>query len=253
MWVNPALQRHKEEAALIGHMLLAYGEIELLTALCLARALNSQDSAFRMMYRIMGETNRIQGADAIMRPAYVAAQLVAEYDRAMASVSECTTIRNRYAHCQWADHAAEKGSGLFFVNLRDSAMGQEPLDYFWLHVDVPLLTEQTDHFDYTAELLQYVEAELAARTGRSRGHGFQVPPERPRPPKNNDAMKHIPRWLDSDQQQRHLEHAQGRIPGDAQPKPKWTAPRETNRQRRDRLIAQAVLKRAATGKPKDDK
>jgi hypothetical protein len=118
MWLNPAIRRHPEEAAIVGRLLLSYGELELMVAECLGNALFDRAIALQAIFSIMGESARINLADALMRSRYVMWKLEGEYGLAIGAMKQCIQIRNQYAHCTWGD---AEGAGLFFTNLQDGS------------------------------------------------------------------------------------------------------------------------------------
>src|SRR5688500_6557574 len=62
-----AFQRYPKEAAIIGRLLAGYGDLEYELHLSLGAALGSDEAALRAMFRVRGEKQRIQIADALMR------------------------------------------------------------------------------------------------------------------------------------------------------------------------------------------
>jgi hypothetical protein len=66
----PALHRYPEEAARIGRIIAAFGEIEFILALCLGEVLNDSDTALRVIFRLASDRARIDTLDALLRPAY---------------------------------------------------------------------------------------------------------------------------------------------------------------------------------------
>ncbi len=239
MWLNPALRRYPSEAALLGHMLLAYGELELMVSECLCAAIESQDDARRMMFRIMGETSRIQATSAIMRRTYVAAGLGAEFDQAIGAVEYCITVRNLFAHCHWADHAE---GGLFFTSLQDPAKATESFDYWYRHVDVPLLTELAEYFDYAAESLQFIQFELRLRQKKIKCHAFPMPKVRIPPKKHNPPAEHIPPWLDQGGQRRHIERTQEQEALDRSRREKRETMDVASHQKRVRAVGRRIVR-----------
>ena len=206
MWLNPALRRYPKEAAIVGHLVLSYGELELIITKALGAALGNEPVAMRTMFRLIGERNRIEAADALMREGYCAFGLEGQYGTAIGAMKQCTKIRNQYAHCHWGD---QDGAGLFFTDLQDPARSATTFDYWWRHVDVPLLEQQAGYFDFAAEAMQFIHVELVLRQGKSQSHPFLMPKGQKPPPLHNPPEKHIPPWLDEDGKRQHLVHAEG--------------------------------------------
>src|SRR5690242_17572934 len=144
---------YPDEVAAIGRMLIGYGEIEYLTCVCLFHALGP-DTAFRVMYRSRGESQRITIADAIMQPVYIKAKMGRDYAETFKAISHCRTIRNQYAHC----HLAPRGSGgdLSFVSFEDAATANGgDMTITIRRVSPDLLRRQEDHFEFARAALIY--------------------------------------------------------------------------------------------------
>ncbi|HUC67231.1 MAG TPA: hypothetical protein VMA53_17455 [Stellaceae bacterium] len=228
MPLNPVFDRHVYEGITIGRMLLNYGEIELLIGMLLGNALESQDTALRTMFRIIGESARVSAADALMRETYKRAGLEAEYADMIGAVRWCIRARNQYAHCHWGDD--ERAPGIFFTELGEPAKATEGFEYWWRHVDIDLLTEQLAHFEYAGDCLAYVNFEFLHRRGKSKPHNAQMPPKRQQPNLHNPPELHIPPWLTEDERRRHIERTRAETASDhsllSQPKPKKPSSRE---------------------------
>jgi hypothetical protein len=206
MPLNPVFDRNPVEGMLIGRMLLNYGEIELLVAMLLGNAIEEQNTALRMMFRIIGESSRIAAADALMRKAYKTRELEPEYADAIGAVRWCVKVRNQYAHCHWGDDPGTEG--VFFTELGEPAKASEGFEYWFRHVDYALLAEQIAYFDYAGDCLSYVNFEYITRQGKIPGHTALMPSKRAPPSLHNPPALHIPQWLSPEQRQRHTERAQ---------------------------------------------
>jgi hypothetical protein len=196
----PALHRFPAEAARIGRIVAAFGEIEFLLALCLGEALNDRDTALRTIFRLASDRARIDTADALLRPAFSKSGHVTQYAEMIGAVRHCRTIRNQYAHCHYGDH---RTAGLFLTNLQDAAEKPEAFEYQWRHVDVPLLDQQEHFFLYVQLGLQFLEGDYRFKSGRTRvPYGHPWPPKREPPPLHNPPSQHIPPWLSEDAKRR---------------------------------------------------
>src|SRR4051794_31432912 len=81
--IQRAFQLCPEEGAIIGRLLAGYGELEVDLALCVAATLDDDvDTAFRIMFRLRGESQRIEIADAFIQQHY-SAGLRSEYGEAL--------------------------------------------------------------------------------------------------------------------------------------------------------------------------
>jgi hypothetical protein len=117
------------------------------------------------LFRIRGEARRINVGEALGRPAYQGVSLEADFDEAIAAMKHCRLIRNQYAHCNWWDDNSGK---LAFANLEDAAKDPTVVPDLLEpeHVDVPLLQSQEAFYQYTDDLLAYVNYEGRTRSGK---------------------------------------------------------------------------------------
>jgi hypothetical protein len=204
----PALHRHPDEAARIGRIVAAFGEIEFLLGLCLGEALSNRDAGLRGMFRLLTDRGRIDMADALARPAYEKIGATSHFDETIMNIKYCRRIRNQYAHCHYGDEW--NGFGLYLTNLTDAAKGHDSFEYLWRHVDAPLLELQEAYFLHTIRGLRYLEWEYQFKTGKIlSGHGLPWPTTLAPPPKHNPPSQHIPQWLPEEAKKRHLELAEG--------------------------------------------
>jgi hypothetical protein len=198
----PAFHRHPEEAARIGRIIAAFGEIEFMLGLCLGEALSDRDAGLRGMFRLLSDRGRIDMADALARPAYERIGEAPHFDETITNIKYCRQIRNQYAHCHYGDEW--NGVGLYLTNLTDAADGHHSFDYLWRHVDVPLLDLQEAYFLNTIQRLLYLEWEYQFKIGKLSGHGLPWPTALAPPPKHNPPSQHIPQWLPEETKKRHL-------------------------------------------------
>src|SRR5260221_3902636 len=64
----PALHRFPDEAARIGRIVAAFGEIEFILAMCVGEVLCDPDAARRAIFRLASGRARIDTLDALLRP-----------------------------------------------------------------------------------------------------------------------------------------------------------------------------------------
>ncbi|MEA2825243.1 MAG: hypothetical protein QOF03_1725 [Alphaproteobacteria bacterium] len=233
-----------EEASLAGRIILTYGQMEFLLAGCVSHTTPDPTSAFRIFYRIIGETARIEIADALIQPWVQDKELAGHYGLVIGALRECVQIRNQFAHCGWrTDEATHTGTGLFFVNFSDPA--EAPLGFklnmAWRHIDVPLLIEQLDYFGYVIAGLLYLSRAFGW-TGTKEPNPFPAPKARRPPRRYNSPDLHIPPWLDEDQKRQYLELAGAPKSASHSRKSKSKPPQVSKRQRRQQRIAQATKK-----------
>jgi hypothetical protein len=255
--INPAFDRHREEAAIIGRILASFGEIEFSVCRNAGHATNMPEQVPKALYRLRMTSARLELADALMKSAFVSANLGEEYAETQVMVSRCLQIRNQYAHCNWADHAPNPEAGLFFADLQKAAdsdaVVHESLAY--RHVDVPLLEAQMEYFCLTMEWLSYLDAELGFLAGRLGHHAWPKPPRPALPPLHNPPEKHVPPFLSVGLQALHLARAHAALGGHPTPTPAQQAleaarvAKKAGKQAdRDRSTAQ----RSGTAKPEPD-
>jgi hypothetical protein len=92
------------EMSVIGRLLVDYGELELDLMNCVQVARSFDlNATLKVMFRVRGESNRIDIADGLGRTAYVAVNLETEFDSMIAAMKHCLRIRNKYAHAYWHD------------------------------------------------------------------------------------------------------------------------------------------------------
>ena len=181
----PIHARFPKEMAVIGRLLVDYGELELDLMNCV-QVLRNYDlnSTLKSMFRVRGETNRIDIADALGRVPYTAVKMTTEFDTVIAAMRQCLRIRNRYAHAFW--HDPDQGKALCYVSLEELAKeADEVRDLTALtfyYIDEPLLLKQEAFFEYTRALINYVNHEGQFQTGKFKQRIFPLPTPVPPPP-----------------------------------------------------------------------
>jgi hypothetical protein len=213
--INPAFRRFPTEAALIGRILAAFGEIEVSVCRNAAQSLQMYNTIMKTLYGIGITSSRIETANRLMRETFESSGLTDDHDTAMGLVRHCLKIRNQFAHCNWADHDE---AGLFFADLQASAEKPD-FSHNFKHVDPALLQQQEDYFGVTMEQLEWLNQEIAVRQGRLRSHFWQKPIIPTPPPLHNPADQHVPPWLSEDQKALHLARALARQGGAPTPTP----------------------------------
>jgi hypothetical protein len=168
----PAFQKYHNEAAIIGRLLAGYTTLEISLLNCTHVIRDDFDTVLKTMFRVRGETQRINIADAFGRHHYHKHKLATQFERAISSMRYCLRIRNQYAHCVWYDDLSGR---LSLTNLEDTAKKHKYLSDFGslpvFYVDIPLLQKQEEFFFYTNGLLCWVNYE-----GRTRAGKLSIPP-----------------------------------------------------------------------------
>jgi hypothetical protein len=183
MPLMPAFHRRKQNAASVGRLVTGYGELEFLLAWCAGTALAceipinhgktaaqhriaGEHEGVRRIFSIRGETNRIDAAKRLIRPAALKAGMQNDYIELMASFKSCLRIRNSFAHCNW--HLSKK-RGLFFVDLEEAAKSGSVFPLKQRHADTKTLEMIEQYFVYVFHCLHYLSATLAIKNGLLRG------------------------------------------------------------------------------------
>ena len=96
------LDRHPAERDLIGKIILAYGVLEVALMEAVKAALDGDTyTANRVLFRLKSESNRLEVADALVRPQFSKHKLGQAWEQAYAAFKFCKGIRNAYAHSTW--------------------------------------------------------------------------------------------------------------------------------------------------------
>ena len=164
------------EGATVGRLLAGYSKIEVGLLHCVQMGRGGDlDTVLKKMFRIRGETRRINEAEMLGQPAYHRLRLAADFRKAIRIVRYCLKIRNQYAHWVWWDDHSGK---LAFANLEDLAQRKRPVrDLTKLkahHVDAALLDAHEAYFVYADAYLAWVNHEGRARDGKLK-HGNPLP------------------------------------------------------------------------------
>jgi hypothetical protein len=170
--------QHRE---ILGTLLIAYGEIDWALATCLQRALDITPSdATRILFRVRGESARMEVCDAIVRPVFTKMGLGGQWGNAIGAARHCKKIRNQYAHCHWRKF---DDGVLRFLNLDEEAAAAEgPLIVSAIPLNLDLLQRQRNYFIYTLDWLYYLEEEYSQRLGKSSSNNQVAPKSIPQPP-----------------------------------------------------------------------
>jgi len=110
--VMPAFQRFPAEAAIIGRLLAEYAELEIALLDCVSAAREDFDATLKAMFRVRGETARINVGDALGHQVYDRLGLRADFELAVSAMRYCLKIRNQYAHCNWDDDFGRRAGAL---------------------------------------------------------------------------------------------------------------------------------------------
>lgn len=193
MRIMPAFHRFPNEAAMIGRLLAGYGELEFDMCEVVGVVLRDPTLAFRAVFRMRQESQRIDLMDSFLHKAVEKYGLSGPYGHALGAIRYCRTIRNQFAHSHWIDFKTE---GLFFTNLEDAARsnkGGEPLAHF-RHVDVQLLQSHEAYYSYAQDCLLFLQHTIRAKDAEAIGgsyhHPWTEPKAQAQPPLHNPPELH---------------------------------------------------------------
>lgn len=178
----PVFHKFPEEAAIIGRLLAGYSELEIGLMHCVQDVRMDFDVVLKTMFRTRGETQRIDIADALGRMHFAMDNLETQFAMAIGNMRYCLKIRNQYAHCAWNSDASGK---LAFSDLEEIARQNDMVGNFKslkvFHLNVPLLTQQEQYFEYVDSLLSWLRYEDQVRCALLQSNPYQEPEQLKRP------------------------------------------------------------------------
>lgn len=181
--IMPAFDKFPREGAIVGRLLVGYGELELGLCFCVAAARDDFNMVFKAMFRPRGESQRILIADAMGRGPLHQAGVAQPFEEAISAMKLCLKIRNQFAHCYWTD---DFGRQLGFVELEDTADKNRTINdvYHIKASDITLavLEAQEAYFVYTRDLLAHLTSRVKQGARKSPGSVFPAPKTVSRPP-----------------------------------------------------------------------
>jgi hypothetical protein len=178
-WIT-FLSDFPEEEAILGRLVVGYGELEFEVLNCLAVVLGDVPTATRVLFRTRGEEQRLQVADALLREPFSSNNLGDTYCSAFADMMHCRKVKNQYAHTHWFSRA----SGLAFIDLEATAK-KSGKSVTYLPIDLELVKEQEDFFIYTGGCLAYLWRELKFRLDPVATHTWKLPKKIPQVRRHN--------------------------------------------------------------------
>lgn len=176
--------QYPKEGEIVGKILAGYSDLEIGLMICVMTVRKDFDAVFKTMYRIRGETSRIDVADALGRNHFHEIKLGTPFEMAVGSARHCLQIRNQYAHCAWYGD----GSGYIkFSALEEMANKHERFTSFETiplrRANLALLEEQHAYFDYLDLLLIWLRWEALLHKNPDVKENPHVRPKEPtRPP-----------------------------------------------------------------------
>jgi hypothetical protein len=151
-------QKFDAEGATVGRLLAGYSNIEVGLLHCVVAARGGNlDTVLKKLFRIRGETRRINEAEKLALDECQRLRLATDFQKAIRVVRYCLKVRNQYALWVWWDDYSGR---LAFANLEELAARKRPVkDLGKLrphHVDAALLAAQDAYFVYPDRLLAWV-------------------------------------------------------------------------------------------------
>ncbi len=142
------------------------------------------NSTLKSMFRIRGETNRLDIADALGQEPYDRRGLASEFKQTVDAIRYCLRIRNKYAHAYW--HDPNQGTELCYLSLEELAKEEvfikDLTSLMFYFIDEPLLLQQEAFFGYARDLIIYVNYEGRLRVKDTSYNPFKLPPMMTLPP-----------------------------------------------------------------------
>lgn len=172
--ILPDLFDYPEESAIIGRLVVGYGELEFALAVYVTCILDSLEDGFRAIFRVKSEGGRIDVADALVRSKVTALGLLKEWDECHQAIGCCKRIRSQYAHSHWS-------SGLRLYDMETPFKGPNLKDMEYEVIDLELLQKQEAYFVYTLDCFHYVRRETLRLKDQRRRHNLSMPPKMPQP------------------------------------------------------------------------
>ena len=176
-------EKFPKEQALVGEMLLAYGEIEFALLDILSAVQKNLQTAIRTLFQLRSETHRLNIVEAICAPWFDNLNLGGQFREGMIAVNHCKNIRNQYAHCLFVDD----NPVLRFANLETTAKSKgEVCQVVASPITLALLTKQRAYFDYADHMILWLDYTYRTKNGQPVAVDQPVPrPRRISPPKLN--------------------------------------------------------------------
>lgn len=171
----------KQEGDLIGRMILEYGELEWMLCLLASHVLGDLDTPVKALYRSRGELQRMDVADALIRPRITDVRMRQTYEETFAHMGVCRTLRNQYAHTNWLNAGSDK---LCYIAIEDVARSNEPIEMDQMtlyHLDLSTVKDQARFFNEVMQNMTYLNMEVQYVMGHSKVTGFHYVPNIVRP------------------------------------------------------------------------
>jgi hypothetical protein len=189
------LDKHPAERDLIGKIILAYGVLEVALMEAVKAALDGDTyTANRVLFRLKSESNRLEVADALVRPQFAKHKLGTAWEEAYGAFKCCKNIRNTYAHSTWI---SDPQGVLRFGDLEKAANSREgPGQVRFRPLTRAVLEKQFAYFTQADHLILWAVDQYQLATGQERklpDHAFVTKPKRiPQPKLDSRGEAHSP-------------------------------------------------------------
>jgi hypothetical protein len=190
------LDRHPVERDLIGKIILSYGVLEVALMEAVKSALGGDVyTANRVLFRLKSESNRLEVADALVRPQFSKEKLGPAWEEAYAAFKFCKGIRNTYAHSTWI---SDEHGVLRFGDLEKAANTKEgPAKINFRPLSREVLEKQFAYFTHADHLILWAIDQYQTTTGQERkladGQFVTKPKRTPRPKLDSRGEARSPR------------------------------------------------------------
>lgn len=177
----PGFDSYPSECDIIGRLVVGYGELEFSLAWCVSQIIDDPDSTFKAIFRVRGESNRIDIADALGIGHVPAGTERGMFERAIGGMRFCLKVRNQYAHSNWIN----SGSGLLFVNIEEIVKKPAQIDLGNLtqyQAELSILRQQRRYFEHVDACLSYLNFEAQKRSGKLKKNHYACPKALKTPP-----------------------------------------------------------------------
>lgn len=141
-------------------------------------------TATRILFRLKSESNRLEVADAIIRPQFTSQKLGGAWQEAYAAFKCCKNIRNTYAHSTWI---SDPQGVLRFGDLEKAANTKEGASTIRFRpLTRQVLEEQFAYFTHADHLILWATDQFQIATKQERKlseEQFVTKPQRISPPR----------------------------------------------------------------------
>lgn len=175
-------KHHPEVAASIGRILAGYPEIEHSMVECLDAVRDDYDAVFKCLFRVRGETQRVEIADALGRHLYHEIDLGTEFEMTFGAIRHLLKIRNQYAHAHWLANE----TGMSMVDMEELAKSTVYADgegRVSLHRVTPEIVERQEQYgNYVNSQIDWLTHEARIKKGKTTVNKVRKPRQIAPPP-----------------------------------------------------------------------